>query len=282
LEYASKIRQLRQLAKVTQPQLAESLNVKRGAVANWEGGVREPRRENYLALAASADAQAALHREEGSQSVAEQFYSLADFFLSQIEDKKAQREKRQKEAYARHYVNLTRSKAAGGNRLAQELLELSDVDGIEFAKRQADRIAEARERLSNGAFRAKLLEISGDIYDVGMLRLGRRSLAEQRIKGLLREFETLLDGELRIVAKARAAHTALLKGNMAKVWEILKQVPESHASSRRRLEHLRKILDVHGRDLDAQKKGKPLEPKELETLIDDALNKPEAEGEQKS
>src|SRR5262245_61511166 len=49
--FAGRLRELRCEAGLTQEQLAEKVGVKRGAIARWESGTREPSWSNVVALA---------------------------------------------------------------------------------------------------------------------------------------------------------------------------------------------------------------------------------------
>ena len=49
--FAARLRELRVAARLTQGQLAEKAGVKRGAIARWELGTREPSWSNVVALA---------------------------------------------------------------------------------------------------------------------------------------------------------------------------------------------------------------------------------------
>lgn len=50
-EFKDRLKQLREEAKLTQPQLAEKLKVSNGAIGNYEAGVRKPRIEDLENIA---------------------------------------------------------------------------------------------------------------------------------------------------------------------------------------------------------------------------------------
>jgi transcriptional regulator with XRE-family HTH domain len=62
--FGARLRELREKAGLTQEDLAERAGVKRGAVARWESGAREPSWGNIVALADALGVSTEAFREE--------------------------------------------------------------------------------------------------------------------------------------------------------------------------------------------------------------------------
>jgi transcriptional regulator with XRE-family HTH domain len=88
-EYSLRVAQLRQLARLTQPELGIRVGVKRGAVAQWEAGAREPMDASYKLLAGVA------------QRLGEP--ALADFFLSRIKGRAASAARARRREFLKRY-----------------------------------------------------------------------------------------------------------------------------------------------------------------------------------
>jgi transcriptional regulator with XRE-family HTH domain len=131
-EYATKVRDLRKVARLTQPKFASELRVKRGAVAQWEGGTREPRTRNYEALVAFAER--------------EKLTPFAKFFRDQISGRPyARRERREQKMrghYAIRYFRMIEGDAAMGDERARRLIKLAQLD----RRNHADQILKSLRR----------------------------------------------------------------------------------------------------------------------------------------
>lgn len=242
--YAVKIRQLRQEARLTQSQLASEMGVRRGAVARWEAGAREPKRPIYLQLSAVASDR--------------HLPALQDFFLSQMEEKNAEKRRRNEEVYARSYLARVKSDAAEKGEqaeLARHLLRLSEMDGVELAKLQAQRISEGRRSLSNGAFEAVLFDIVEETHHAKTLQLGRRLEIATAVKKLEQQIEELQDADSLIAENEKKlrekienilaeAETAIRDRNAQhEVFDILRKIPRIYTQTRRRLKKREAIID---------------------------------------
>jgi transcriptional regulator with XRE-family HTH domain len=63
-QFPARLRELRTEAGLTQDQLAEKAGVKRGAIARWESGTREPSWSNVIALADALEVSTEAFRQE--------------------------------------------------------------------------------------------------------------------------------------------------------------------------------------------------------------------------
>jgi len=171
----------RHLGNLTQAQLAAELGLKRGAVANWEGGAREPSRENYAALADLAKAK--------------NLPSFAEFFLEKIESKKLS-------AYpaVRAYLESMKVAPAVGDLALRRLIELSRLEGIEFSKTQAERIIEAKRTMNDQRFSDFFYKVVTETEIVRNLRLIRDQMPADRHPTVLPRRLTagILYGEAKI------------------------------------------------------------------------------------
>lgn len=262
-EHARKIRELRKTLALTQPEFATKLNNKRGAVAQWEGGLREPRPKNYKALAALAESRSLPH--------------LAEFFLSQIGKRKTtlrpDARERMEYVHAGRFLERTRREASGAGEWAeraQRLLSLSEMDGVEFAKLQAQKISEARRSLSNGEFEAALLDIVDETWEAQRLRRGRLNEAAAALKRLNRQYDQLLSaaslftknedvmrGIIRnILADAEKAITD--KTGRPEVLGVLSKIQRLENRSLRNLQRWKEVSKVLDKHADLAQDGKEL------------------------
>jgi transcriptional regulator with XRE-family HTH domain len=165
-QYAGVIRELRKIVRLTQPQFAAALKVKRGAVAQWEGGTREPRYGNYEVLAAFAEGR--------------NLPRFAELFRQQIVLKqfklKTKREDKQQLAYAEEHFRGVRELAATGDRGAGRILKLSRMDRDAYGKYLVGTLTKEIGRLKNLAFSDLLRKLAEEASEVEELRAGYRSL----------------------------------------------------------------------------------------------------------
>jgi transcriptional regulator with XRE-family HTH domain len=70
--FPARLRELRTEAGLTQDQLAEQAGVKRGAIARWESGTREPSWSNVIALADALGVSTEAFRQEAAAAPAPQ------------------------------------------------------------------------------------------------------------------------------------------------------------------------------------------------------------------
>jgi transcriptional regulator with XRE-family HTH domain len=182
------IRELRRKAGLTQPQLAAELKVRRGAVARWEAGDREPKAGSYSALSEAASKRG--------------LSQLADLFLSQLRTKQAEEETRERDSWAldeletsefraREWMDSPDDAKRQAAEEAKRLLDLSRVDRVEFAKQQAKRISDARASMSNGFFAAKVYDITDETSTVDLIRRGRELRAERAYRAWERKVAEL-------------------------------------------------------------------------------------------
>lgn len=281
-DYALKIRDLRKRLRLTQPQLAAELSVKRSGEAKWEGGVREPRRQNYLALAALANKR---HLPE-----------FATFFLKRIEERETVRRKRRDEADDLRYLEIVEAQAAGGDKDAQHLLELSRRDSTEFNKEQANRIIEARGGLGNGAFSAGFDWIVLESNRVGRLRRARKLRAIRRVAALRRQAERLKarerallkSGEIQrqelrriidqLVVSAKEGKTGDIVAVAKRIADTIHHGPQARSRKRQTVSAIVSdfkvgwISDLFAEAAAAEEKGEPLDSvqftKRLEELLE--------------
>lgn len=159
--YASKIRELRKFAKLTQPEFAEKLGVKRGAVAQWEGGTREPRYRNYEALAAFADSQ--------------NLVKFGTFFRNRRGLKELNLRRKRKDqddaAYAERYLRLIEQNAALGDKHARDLLALSRLGQREYQQRLLASISRGIRAVKGWGFTKLLSNFSDQAGNVEAIRL---------------------------------------------------------------------------------------------------------------
>jgi transcriptional regulator with XRE-family HTH domain len=284
-DYALKIRDLRKRLRLTQPQLAAELSVKRSGEAKWEGGVREPRRQNYLALAALANKR---HLPE-----------FATFFLKRIEERETVRRKRRDEADDLRYLETVETAAVEGDKGAQHLLELSRLGGAdfagEFAKQHLRRITEARESLENGAFSAAVSEIADETVRVTRLLRARKLRALRRAAGIRRQEDRLTarmdelikSGEVQGEALGRIFDeipTLLFEGKMPDIVTLTKRVADTiHDGPRAGLQKrqmisaffsifkLCKISELFEEAAAAEEKGEPLDSVQFTKRLEDLL-----------
>jgi transcriptional regulator with XRE-family HTH domain len=235
--YSLKIREFRERIGLSQPAFGAKVKVRTGAVARWEGGSREPRTENFLALAELANS--------------ENLPEFAGAFLGYVEERKTDRQKEADDAEALYYLGSVESRAAAGNELAQYLLDLSRHDPKEFAKDQTKRIVEARQTLENGAYSAKLWEIIEEMHRVRKLFDGRQVRLARRFLNLCRRYERMepLDA---VLAKADRAR----KEKMGQVLDQMEAEVRAGKQSEMK-NHLKRLLDANKipmNALNAQKK----------------------------
>ena len=156
-EYSRRIAALRtEILQLTQPEFAKALRLRRGAVARWETGDREPSQRSYTALAEFAE----------RRGVKED----AEFFRRQIHRKDVERHIAQWNAGVRHYVAALRALAAAGNAEANRLIKLSRLDRIEFSGSQFNRLLEAHASLGEDAFADAFRAVAFDAEVVRILR----------------------------------------------------------------------------------------------------------------
>jgi transcriptional regulator with XRE-family HTH domain len=167
-DYARQILAFRKRLQMTQPQLAEALKMKRGAIAQWEGGVREPKLDSYVELT-----------ELASQRGLSDFLT---FFGAQMGRKMDQALERREKKRGRLILADMRRRAAAGDEKAKHLLELSEMDHLTFHRLEDERLAEAKRRLENGEYAVFSDEIAEERYHVAALRLGRQSAIEEGLK----------------------------------------------------------------------------------------------------
>jgi transcriptional regulator with XRE-family HTH domain len=277
--YSFKIRELRKTVGLSQPQLAAELSKKRGAVARWETGTREPRAENFAALA--------------KFSKKHKLPEFAQFFSQHIEERKSDRKKEAeeaaKEADALRYLETVESQAAAGNIRAKRLLELSRRDGKEFAKEQAGRIEDARWRLENGAFSAFIYEIADETQRVGRLHGGRQVRVSRALANLRRRYEQAEPFDVthaeakraqkqeivKILHEAEADHGAGKSLNWVelgrKVDETYRPVKTFFKAQQKMLDRMTAVSRIMSKVKDAQEKGAPVDELEFIDQIERAL-----------
>ncbi len=168
--YAEKVRELRELVALTQPALAREVGVKRGTIAQWEGGTREPRYKNYRELAAFA-------AKRGRTL-------LADFFegqipLSQMRRRKSRRDKQQIPFAEKHFLSVKEA-AATGDLGAERILKLSRMDRATYSRHLVDTIAQKIGQLEDWGFSDLLRKLAEEASEIEELRSGYRSLRKKR------------------------------------------------------------------------------------------------------
>jgi transcriptional regulator with XRE-family HTH domain len=157
-EYARKIRELRKISGLTQRRFAGELRTTNVTIARWEGGTREPNLENYTALAAFAQNRAS---------------PLGLFFAQRILGRKAESREKGKQAQALRELEMEEYFAAGGDEESQRLLDCSHLDPVAYARQWNEDMEKARGGLDNGAFAAKLNEMTYEAAKVNALRTAR-------------------------------------------------------------------------------------------------------------
>jgi transcriptional regulator with XRE-family HTH domain len=150
-EYAVGVMGLRHATAMTQPELASRLKVRRGAVARWEAGLREPRDANYEGLAVIAG------RRGDTQ--------LRDLFLSLIQQRKSHA--KEKRLFSRRYQ--ARVERALGTNFKEHIIELSEKGSIELAEHQFARMGEAKKSLKERAFSERFYQITLETEAVRLL-----------------------------------------------------------------------------------------------------------------
>lgn len=168
--YAEKIRELRELVALTQPGLAREIRVKRGTIAQWEGGTREPRYKNYRALAAFA---AKMGRT-----------LFADFFegqipLSQMRRRKSRRDKQRVPFAQKHFLSVKEA-AATGDLGAKRILDLSRMDRATYARHLMDTMVQKIRQLESWGFSDLLRKLAEEASEIEELRSGCQSLKKKR------------------------------------------------------------------------------------------------------
>ena len=167
--YASRIRELREKLHLSQRSLAEELNLKRGAVAQWEGGAREPMQRNYLALAKFAT------RRNQPQ--------LAAFFDSEGWARKDEGLLKAKESWrtkrAEEYFVVIKSQAAMGDREAKRLIRLSERGPAAYKKYLLKQINKEILEVKGWNFSDMLAEFSDEARNVEYLRRARESFLKK-------------------------------------------------------------------------------------------------------
>jgi DNA-binding XRE family transcriptional regulator len=170
--FALSVHKLRETCALTQPKLAAELGVRRGAVARWEAGTREPNMENYSALAAFAE-------KRGSPA--------ARFFAERIQARKAESKEKGRRTQALRDLEMEEYLAGGGDEESQRLLELSRLDPVTYSRQWNQRSEEARKNLENGAFAVKLRELTYEAAKVDALRTGRNLRIKRTFELLSRQ-----------------------------------------------------------------------------------------------
>ena len=168
--YSEKIRELRELLTLTQPELASEIGVKRGAIAQWEGGTREPRYKNYRALAAFAE-------KRGLTSLRDLFSH--QIFLTQITRRKNRKDEK-RTAYAKRRFLEAKKLADMGDREAGRILKLSRMDRGAYARYLVGTLTREIGRLKDWGFSDLLDKLAKEASDIEELRLGCRSLRKEQ------------------------------------------------------------------------------------------------------
>ena len=168
--YSEKIRELRELLTLTQPELASEIGVKRGAIAQWEGGTREPRYKNYRALAAFAE-------KRGLTSLRDIFSH--QIFLTQITRRKNRKDEK-RTAYAKRRFLEAKKLADVGDREAGRILKLSRMDRASYARHLMDTMAQQIGQLEDWGFSDLLRKLAREASEIEDLRSGYRSLRKKR------------------------------------------------------------------------------------------------------
>jgi transcriptional regulator with XRE-family HTH domain len=192
--------------------LAAELGVKRGAVARWEAGTREPSLDNYSALAAFAEKKA---------------NPLARFFAQRIQGRKVGLKEKRKQAQALRELEAEEYFAAGGDEESRRLLELSRLDPVTYARQCNQRIEEARKNLKNGAFTIKLDELMREGARVGALREARILRMKRALVFLDRQAEVETARREKIRTILAAAKVATQRGIQVDPTVIMKEVAEA-------------------------------------------------------
>jgi transcriptional regulator with XRE-family HTH domain len=167
--YASHIRELRRAVGLSQRSLARELNLKRGAVAQWEGGVREPLPRNYKALAEFAKGRGLAWLEDffGSQGVINR------------KQKSLKAEQKWQASYAERYLAGEKALAAMGNQEAKRLIGLSQMGRAAYRRYLLTSIYKEVSELKTWHFSDVLSKFCDEAGNVERLRMARESLVKK-------------------------------------------------------------------------------------------------------
>jgi transcriptional regulator with XRE-family HTH domain len=156
----------------TQPQFATDLGVKRGAIAQWEAGSREPRRKNYEALAVFARGR--------------KYLDFEAFFLQRILLKQRERQEKRKEerrmSRGEDYLERVERRAAQGDAGAIRLLELSRMDRNAHAKHLLGLIGKEFARLGAWPLSEVLYKVCAEAEEVENVRSARELRNKNRLR----------------------------------------------------------------------------------------------------
>ena len=171
--YASQIRELRTAVALSQPDFGKELNVKRGAIAQWEAGTREPRDRNYRSLAEFATKRNLLW--------------FTEFFRSQALIKQWERSggarRRHEAAFAERRLSAEKRLAAMGNQGAKRLFGLSEMDRATYRAHFLELINKEISELKTWHFSDVLDKFADEAWLVERLRSAPESIDKLRGHG---------------------------------------------------------------------------------------------------
>jgi transcriptional regulator with XRE-family HTH domain len=210
-EFALKIRELRKLRGLTQPQFAAEVHTSRGTIARWEIGTREPKAENYAVLSRLANQQRLARKHEtwkaqegDSQRSLRGFYTeLAQFFFKQQAAKTPSPERKSQAKRDLESLEIAERMAVVGSKTHRRILEWANRNLTEIKVERNRRLKALKEKnLPNGKFWARAAIIIAEFLEIEAVHRGlerRMGRASKRLLYLQRKYK-------RASTKAESVH----------------------------------------------------------------------------
>jgi DNA-binding transcriptional regulator YiaG len=172
-QLALMVRQLREKTRLTQPQLAAGLGVRRGAVARWELGTREPGKMSLMALSILA--------------AKKHFPELSLFFAREGHQRKLAANRADAKELLIGELHFAEYMAAAGDEEYRRLVDLSRLDPVDYGRTVAEKIAALPKDLGAAATGAESLQIISEARNVEDLRAARELRNGHALEDLRRE-----------------------------------------------------------------------------------------------
>jgi transcriptional regulator with XRE-family HTH domain len=201
-EFALKIRELRKLRGLTQPQFAAEVHTSRGTIARWEIGTREPSAENYSVLCRLANQQRVGRKHEtwkaqegDSQRSLRGFYTeLAQFFFKQQTAKTPSPERKSQAKRDLESLEIAERMAVVGSKRHRRILKWAYQNLTEIEAGRNRRLKALKERkLPNGKHWTQEALIYGEFYEIEAVHRGlerRAGRVSKRLLYLQRKYKT--------------------------------------------------------------------------------------------
>jgi transcriptional regulator with XRE-family HTH domain len=193
-EFARKIRELRRLCGLTQPQFAAEVHTSRGTIARWEIGTREPKAANYAVLSRLANQQTVGRKYEtwkaqegGSQRLLRGFYTeLAQWFLKQQTAKTPSPNKKSQTKRDLESLEIAERMAVAGSKTHKRMLKWAARNLTEIEAEGSRRLkALDKRKLSNGKRWAETSVLMDEFLEIKAIHRGLERRAGRASKRLL-------------------------------------------------------------------------------------------------